>query len=135
MTDIEHPGDPRASFAQDQPACQTTRVVKTLWPPQSGTRRLHQHYGAALVCVRYRHDATGLRRYTTVEIVVDEGPVTGRHVDQRWFAVRIGFHEDTLRATAKIHGARWDKDAKIWHLKGAAVKKLKLESRVRPLKK
>lgn len=123
--------DGQATPPQDK----TTRVVKTLWPPQPGTRRLQQRYGEALVCVRYRHDATGLRRFTTVEIVVDEAPVTGRRVDQRWFPVRIGFHEDTLRATAKTHGARWDRDAKIWHLKGAAVKKLQLESRVRPRKK
>lgn len=132
MTDSERAiPDRQATPPQDK----TTRVVKTLWPPQPGTRRLQQRYGETLVCVRYRHDATGLRRYTTVEIVVDEAPVTGRHVDQRWFPVRIAFHEESLRANAKRHGARWDQATRLWHLKGAAVKKLKLEGRVRPKKK
>ncbi|NRF67842.1 hypothetical protein HLB44_12685 [Aquincola sp. S2] len=90
-----------------------TRVVKTLWPPQAGTIKLSRRYGAALLCVRYRHDATGLRRYTTVELIVDEAPVTGPGVDRRIFAVRIGRLENELQATARALGAKWDKDAEL----------------------
>lgn len=57
-----------------------THVVKTLWPPQAGTIKLSRRYGPALLCVRYRHDETGLRRYTTIELIVDEAPVMGSHL-------------------------------------------------------
>jgi hypothetical protein len=51
------------------------RIVKTLWPPQRGTKRLRRHYGAQLVCVRYRHDKRLSWRYTTVELLIDHGPL------------------------------------------------------------
>jgi hypothetical protein len=58
------------------------RITKTLWPPQHGTKRLKRHYGAQLVCVRYRHDRRMRHRYTTVELLIDHGPIKGstRHV-------------------------------------------------------
>ncbi|MDY6921765.1 MAG: hypothetical protein SV765_16320 [Pseudomonadota bacterium] len=52
-------------------------VTKTLRPGDSGTKRLKQRYGDRLVCVRYRKDAGRQRRYTTVELIVDEAPVRG----------------------------------------------------------
>jgi hypothetical protein len=55
----------------------TMRVTKTLWPPQHGTKRLKRHYGAQLVCVRYRHDRRMQHRYTTVELLIDHGPIKG----------------------------------------------------------
>lgn len=60
-----------------------TRVTKTLWPQQPGTLKLLQRYGPALLCVRYRHDASHQRRYTTVEIVVDEAALPPR-ARRRW---------------------------------------------------
>jgi hypothetical protein len=51
------------------------RITKTLWPPQHGTKRLKRHYGAQLVCVRYRHDRRMRHRYTTVELLIDHGPM------------------------------------------------------------
>jgi hypothetical protein len=59
----------------------TIRIVKTLWPPQGGTKRLRRHYGTQLVCVRYRHDKKLRWRYTTVELLIDHGPL--RRAQQR----------------------------------------------------
>jgi hypothetical protein len=110
--------------------CKQTSVAKTLWPLQAGTLKLVRRFGKALVCVRYRHDAAGLRRLTTVELVVDIGPIASRQSDQRVYGVRIGLHEDDLRARAKAHGATWDKPAKLWRMRGKAVKLLDLYDRV-----
>lgn len=107
-----------------------TRVVKTLWPRQAGTIKLLQRFGADLVCVRYRHDLTGLHRLTTVEIVVDQNSVASRRSDREVFSVRIGRLEHELRARAKAQGARWDDTSKLWRMRGKGVKLLKLHARV-----
>ena len=107
-----------------------TRVMKTLWPRQAGTLKLLRRFGADLVCVRYRHDPTGLHRLTTVEIVVDQSCVASRRSDRQVFGVRIGLLEHDLRAQAKAHGAKWDDTSKLWRMRGKGVKLLKLHARV-----
>ena len=59
-------------------ACRKSKlhVTKTLGPDQPGAVRLTQKYGDALLCVRYRQDALGLVRYTTVELIVDEAQIS-----------------------------------------------------------
>ena len=121
----------KAAGEADDPGYKETRVVKTLWPKQAGTIRLTRRFGSTLVCVRYRHDATGLHRFTTVEVVVDEAPISGTRVDRQIYGVRIGLHEHELRARAKAHGARWDNQAKLWRMRGQAVKLLGLRRRIR----
>jgi hypothetical protein len=106
-------------------------VSKTLGPGQPGTLRLQQHYGDALVCVRYRRDATGLRRGTTVEILVAETLVNSAHTDRQLFDVEIGYAEHALRAEVKAHGGTWNPRKQLWQLTGAAVKQLGLIDRVR----
>lgn len=107
-----------------------TRVVKTLWPRQAGTLKLLRKFGTDLVCVRYRHDPTGLHRLTTVEIVVDQSPVASHRSDRQVFGVRIGLLEHDLRARAKAHGAKWDDAAKLWRMRGKGIKLLNLHARV-----
>jgi len=51
-----------------------TRVK--LRPGQRGTKQWVAKYGDRLVCVRYRYDAQHHKRYTTVEVIVAEGPWT-----------------------------------------------------------
>jgi hypothetical protein len=113
------------------PPHRNTQVVKTLWPPRPGTLKLARRFGNTLVCVRYRHDPLGLHRYTTVELIVDEAPVTSARVDRHVYGVKIGLHEHELRARAKAQGAKWDDAAKLWRLRGKAVKHLGLQARVR----
>jgi hypothetical protein len=50
-------------------------VIKTLRPGDSGTKKLTKRYGEKLICVRYRKDQATQRRFTTIELIVDEGPV------------------------------------------------------------
>lgn len=77
---VRPPEAPQPPARHEPVAWRSTRVSKTLWPPQAGTKRLVQRYGEAVVCVRYRHDLKARMRYTTVEMVVDRGPVRGKRL-------------------------------------------------------
>jgi hypothetical protein len=48
----------------------------TLRPGQKGTKKLVSRFGDRLICVRYRYDATRRKRFTTVELIVDEADWT-----------------------------------------------------------
>lgn len=105
-----------------------THVAKTLWPSQPGTLKLLRRYGDALLCVRYRHDASGLTRYTTVELVIDRTLVTGRRIDRQLFWVNIPYTDRHLQSEARKYDARWDPATGRWLMPGAVVKVLGLES-------
>ena len=53
-------------------------VVKTLAPGARGTRRYQNKYAERPVCVRYRKVPVHQQRLTTVELIVDEGPLISR---------------------------------------------------------
>jgi hypothetical protein len=46
----------------------------TLQPGRPGTKALLAEYGDRLLCIRYRYDDEILRRYKTVEVIVEETP-------------------------------------------------------------
>jgi hypothetical protein len=46
----------------------------TVRPGQRGTKKLVRRFGERLICVRYRYDASQRKRFTTVELIVDEAP-------------------------------------------------------------
>ena len=107
-----------------------TRVSRAIRPGKAGTIKLLRRFGDMLQLVRYRYDATGLYRYTTVELLVDQAPVTRGRSLEALFAVRIGYNEPTLRAAARHHGGKWDAVARRWILCGRAVLALNLIDRV-----
>ena len=102
-------------------------VIKKLSAGAAGTQRLLARFGAALVCVRYREDAARNRRYTTVELVVDERP--GKLSSS---LVRIGYQETFLRQQVKAAGGVWDAQRKLWSLPKTAIRRLGLKDRVVP---
>ena len=111
---------------------ESCRVVKTLRPAQPGTLKLQRRYGDALLCVRYREDAGGTTRYTTVELVVDTAPVQRRLTDRTIVGVQIAWGEATLSARAKALGAKWDSSARLWRMTFKAARHLELTDRIRP---
>lgn len=119
------PPGPRRTTQQQQ-----ARVIKTLWPPLPGTAKQSREFGESLLCVRYRCDATGLLRYTTVELIVEQALVKSPAIDKKLFRVRIQLRETELRAALKAHGARSDPTTQTWQVRGAVVKKLDLRHRV-----
>ena len=106
------------------------RITKKLGPDQAGAKKLAQRYGENLVCVRYRQDAPTGRRYTTVEIVVDEGPIA---VDNRLPDVvhlRVAIGEIDLQRQIKQLGGEWDRQHRAWRIPKNVVMQLKLHHRV-----
>ncbi len=108
-----------------------SHVTKTMWPPQPGTVRFMTEHGPQLVCVRYRQDANGLRRYTTIEIAVDQAMVTSAKAKRQKLEVAIAYEEVELRAMARQLGAKWNAQKRTWELSGDAVQRLKLTNRAR----
>lgn len=132
LAPVEAPGTP----AGQPPRTADLRVSKTLWPPQPGTVRLLREHGDALVCVRYRHDTSGLYRYTTVELIVDHAFIGGSRFGHRLFEVTIDHGDRELRTMLMAEGSTWDPGRQTWCVSGATVRRLKLWPQVlRPLSK
>ena len=104
------------------------RVAKKFAPDQRGAIRLAQRYGAALVCVRHRHDPTGRHRIVTVELALEQVPIARR--PSPIVGVRIGYGEAKLRATARAGGAAWDSDARLWRMPRSVARSLGLLGRI-----
>lgn len=106
------------------------QVTKKLAPDQPGAKKLAQRFGEQLLCVRYRQDAEAGRRYTTVELVVDEGPMP---IDKRKSAfvyLRIAFDDLVLRQAIRQQGGTWDKRRRLWRMHQDAVHALQLQNQV-----
>ncbi|MEO8164804.1 MAG: hypothetical protein ABI619_05350 [Betaproteobacteria bacterium] len=95
----------------------------TLRPGQRGTKKLVQRFGDRLICVRYRYDVSRRKRFTTVELIVDEAPwqpltPSGRPAGNppERVGVRVGYNEQALREQVKAAGGRWDADRRLWQL-------------------
>ena len=107
-----------------------TRIVKKLDPDQAGAKKLARRFGTDLVCVRYRQDRAAGQRYTTVEIVVDGGPIATDKRQPAVVLVRIEFKETALRQAALQHGATWDAHRRAWRIGKDAVHQLDLYDRI-----
>lgn len=107
-----------------------THVVKRLSATQPGALKLARRFGDALVCVRYRHDAQGQHRYTTVELVVDEAPVARRAELDETVLVHLAFDDNKRRQLAIAHGAQWDVRQRLWSMPRRTAKKLRLIARI-----
>ena len=104
-------------------------ITKTLQPGDMGTRRHLQKYGEQLIAVRYRVDKINQKRFTTVELIVDEKPyVTLNALLLVW--VKINFDEVQLRQQVKVAGAKWLSDEKVWEMKYAVAEKFHLKKRI-----
>lgn len=101
-------------------------TIKRLKPGNPGTRRLLQRYGADLLCVRYRIDRSTGKRFTTVELLVEER--AGPPAAMVW--VRVGYGETEVRRQIKESGGVWDAERKLWRISGYIARALKLEKRI-----
>ena len=104
-------------------------ITKTLQPGDMGTLNLVEKYGEQLICVRYRIERTTQKRYTTVELIVDEKDYRRRtpHIP---VLITIKFEETELRERVKAAGARWINNEKAWLLDYRTVAKMKLKNRI-----
>lgn len=122
------------SLAKPAPnALRNGGVTRTVWPPAAGTKRWQQLYGDALLCVRHRRDAAGLRRVVTVELVVAEVAHRrgqSRIQDRARYPVKLSADERDLKAALKARRAWWDPESGCWYAYGRAIRELQLEDRI-----
>ena len=97
-------------------------ITKTIQPGEMGSKRLHQQYGEQLVCVRYRIDKYLQKRFTTVEIIVDEKPYFSQKPSTNAW-VKINYDEIDLRQQMKSAGAKWLVENKVWEVDYEIAKK------------
>ncbi len=104
-------------------------IRKTLQPGDMGTKRLLKKYGEQLVCVRYRIDKLSQKRFTTVELIIDEKPYIRTNPNiNAW--VKINFNETKQRQQVKTAGAKWSTEHKVWIMDYEIAKKLGLKKRI-----
>lgn len=120
----------QSSVLSDVAPLRRSNIVKKLNPHQKGALRLAERFGERLVCVRYRTDPESGRRFTTVEIVVDERASVAPA--PRHSLVRVDWKETDLRRAIKELGGIWLQDRKLWQVPRDAVKQLRIRNRVVP---
>lgn len=92
---------------------------RTLVPGQKGTKKFLDHYGEKLICVRYRYDEQQRKRFTTVEIIVEESswipPVTPI-VEPVIVGLRVGINEVVVQRQIKQAGGKWNRQFQVWEI-------------------
>ena len=106
------------------------QVTKKLAPHQPGAKKLAQRFGEQLLCVRYRQDTEAGRRYTTVELVVDEGPMPTDKRRSSFVYLRIAFDDLAMRQAIRKHGGTWDNNRRLWRMHQDGVLALQLQNQV-----
>jgi hypothetical protein len=104
------------------------RVVKTLAPTDRGALGLARQYGDQLICVRYRADAMGKLRHTTVELLVQSSPIRPRTV--KIVGIKTESHERELHTLIRTAGGNWDAKARLWRLPRRVARILSLLDRI-----
>jgi len=69
--------------------------------------------------VRYRDDAEGQRKITTVEIVAEERPwhpVPQRIPDDAYLSLKVEYGEVAIRKAIRAAGGQWYPEEKVWRL-------------------
>jgi hypothetical protein len=109
---------------------------RTLTPGQKGTKKLLRQYGSQLVCVRYRDDAQRRLRFTTVELIIEQGPWSpppARVASETLVGVRVGATEVAVQRLVRQAGGRWNPAARVWELSYGRAVERGLQDRTEPL--
>lgn len=104
-----------------------------LKPGQRGTKSLVEQYGDALVCIRYRYDATSRTRIKTVELIIERKqlPSSSNNIkDVEIVPVQIAYAEKHVGNLIRPLGGRWDSDVKLWYVPYGTIKGTELERHI-----
>lgn len=104
-----------------------------LKPGQRGTKSLVEQYGDALVCIRYRYDATSRTRIKTVELIIERKqlPSSSNNIkDVEIVPVQIAYAEKHVGNLIRPLGGRWDSDVKLWYAPYGTIKGAELERHI-----
>lgn len=89
----------------------------TLVPGQKGTKKFLDHYGEKLCSVRYRYDKQWGKRFTTVEIIVEESdwvPPADPIAEPVIVELRVGLNEVGIQRIIKQAGGKWNRQKQVW---------------------
>ncbi len=100
-------------------------ITKTIQAGKTGSKNLLNQYGDRLICVRYRIDRLTKKRYTTVELIVNEKNIIDFDV---W--VNIRFNDKKLRIQLIKEGAKWNSEKRMWKMSYETAITLKLRDRI-----
>jgi hypothetical protein len=100
------------------------QVKLKLRPGDRGTKKLTRRYRDKLVAVRYRYDSAKGKRYTTVELIVEETPWIGRSKPGSDVFVRVAWDQKDLKNRIKQAGGDYYSNRKLWKLPYETAKKL-----------
>jgi len=111
-------------------------VEKTLRPGAHGTAKYVNRFGDRLICVRHRLDRQAHKRYTTVELILEERNRGSQH--QRPFGagpddvcqLRIQANEQAMIALVRRAGGRWEAHSRTWLVDAVEVERHCLWDRV-----
>lgn len=112
-----------------------TRLI--LKPGQRGTKSLTKKYGDALLCVRFRYDATLKQRLKTIELVVEKTewtPPPPRYTADTLVPLRIEASDMPTRSQAKTAGGRWNPEKQLWFAKHGKIAGTPLEMHLQVIK-
>ena len=95
------------------------KARSTLKPHQRGAKKFFKQYGHQLLYVRYRYDPVQKKRFTTVELIVDEADWTPRHAPapDQIVGVRVEVQEREVQKRMKQAGGKWNSQKKVWELR------------------
>ena len=100
-----------------------------------GAKQLLAWYGNQLICVHYRYDEQLMKRFKTVELIVEESdwlPQAKSKAGDRVVSIRVAVEELDIRAQVKGTGGTWQRDRRVWDLRYDQVGALGLEDRIVP---
>lgn len=104
------------------------RVAKKIKPQQRGAIKLARVHGNSLLCVRYRENADGTERLTTVELLVDRVVIQKR--DDPVVSFKVKPQELDLRRAVQDKGGQYDGSTRMWKLPRSEVIRLGLRTRI-----
>lgn len=90
---------------------------RKLSPEQKGTKKFLDRYGDRLVCVRYRYDREQRKRFTTVEIIVEESAWSSTAItvtSPLIVGLRVALDEVKLQRLIKQAGGKWNREQRVW---------------------
>lgn len=104
---------------------------RTLTPGQKGTKKFLDCYGEPLFCVRDRYDEQRRKRFTSVELMVDESDCAPSE-RPAIVGLRVELKETDLQRRLKQAGGIWNRQLRLWQIRYDQAVALKLEDRIEP---
>lgn len=105
------------------------RALRKLNPGQKGTKKFLARYSEKLVCVRYRYDATQRKRFTTVELIVEDASWSPPETPTR-VGLRVERQEIDLQRRIKQAGGTWNPAQRVWEIQYDQAIALGLKARM-----